>query len=111
MTKLYAVSVKDSARFEKGTTFGMFVISIIYEIDVEITNMKLGYTYKKNVWPYLSPFNINNNDLHNWWHVTSRCRHLRHSRPFFMMKFKLFQVMTNTINKNSESAWLTNDET
>ena len=33
---------------------------------------------------------INNNDLHNWWHVTSRCRHLRHSRPFFMMKFKLF---------------------
>lgn len=47
MTKLYAVSVKDSARFEKGTTFGMFVISIIYEIDVEITNMKLGYTYKK----------------------------------------------------------------
>lgn len=48
MTKLYAVSVKDSARFEKGTTFGMFVISISRgNIDVEITNMKLGYTYKK----------------------------------------------------------------
>ena len=62
---------------------------------------------------------INNNDLHNWWHVTSRCRHLRHLRPFFMMKFKLFQVMTNTINKklrvcvadkwwNVISTWLSN---